>query len=505
MRKFLILIVLTLTACGGSAAQESFPRLEALPPFTPSEAPPRLHAAPMNEFIPGDHGEILPFLGQLNMGDWGWATERYGFIDAQGRIICDPIFDSVRLISYGDRSAFVVTGDGGAAVIAHDGSFFRWFDDVYSGWWGLEFDHPYIPVKHFERWGVIDFDGNEILPPAFINAPLFSDGLAAVFRYREEFGHLHEYFMANANYYYIDSGGVVISGPFPSPQPFDEFSFAAQHLEMVMFHGGLAMNFYDGQYGFIDTSGQLVIPRNYLLFTRAQFGWNDADLALVAIAETQVGIANIRGNGHGINYALIDRQGNHVAIMKQSDPYGVHEYSGFYFVSSMDWVEMSMYDHWGNSVDNRGGWYLGGGYFRTWIDRDNIFEGIRLHGNGIDRELGSVDLQWLYGDWFTKRLDETDERGDDIFFQWNAQTEETRDVVMHIWDRRDNRITVANGWHWGQKFGVIDDEGNAVIEMEFDSLSPIGENYFAVQGRYGGLLDQNGNWIIRTRLSGNFD
>ncbi|MCL2416008.1 MAG: hypothetical protein FWD01_04250, partial [Defluviitaleaceae bacterium] len=63
----------------------------------------------------------------------------------------------------------------------------------------------------------------------------------------------------------------------------------------------------------------------------------------------------------------------------------------------------------------------------------------------------------------------------------------------------------VTGASWSGPFGIVDDNANVIADLSFDSLRRIGENHFAVQGRYGGLVDARGNWHIRTRLTSNFD
>ena len=55
----------------------------------------RLKDEEIADFIPSsDYGRIYPFTGSLKEGYWSWSTKR-GFFDQNGRIICDPVYDSI--------------------------------------------------------------------------------------------------------------------------------------------------------------------------------------------------------------------------------------------------------------------------------------------------------------------------------------------------------------------------------------------------------------------------
>ncbi|MCL2436542.1 MAG: WG repeat-containing protein [Clostridiales bacterium] len=515
---FIMLTAMLLASCTDDSERPS--RIENLPRFEAS-TPPRFHPEPVTQFIPMDYGTIRPFLGQINQGEWGWTNERFGFIDGYGRIICDPIFNEVTLLSHEDRHAFVVssrwvpTGDaipawerddleGFVAVISSNGSFFGMFDDVYAGDFATAFDFEFIPVKRDGKWGVIDFDGNQIVDFAFPNAPLFSDGLAAVFTWPEslsgEGDHLWWYFIDQVPFYYIDIHSNNVLGPFEPPSGLMIAEPIAIHLEAVMFHNGLAMNFHNERYGFIDTSGNVVIPHQYLLFQSAQIGWNSAGLALVASGEAE----SVREEDL-VTYALIDRYGNTVVQMPEAGTSGVMGWrlDDLYTVSRPeDWLTLAVFDHAGNEIRVLGENHVGNGYFtNTQRGEDGMIAETHLIGHGIDRTFTDAGISWMFGDWFFI-FDNEDAQTRSI----NVQTGELRDdFIIWSWPRIPNRNIIANTNNNTMLFGVADDDGNLLIDTAFDSLQIIGEYYFAVQGLHGGLIDANGQWVFRTTLSGNFD
>jgi hypothetical protein len=515
-----------LTACG--AESERFERVAGLESHARSEAPQRFHAEPVFEFIAMDYGEIFPFLGEIIMDEWGGAFERFGFINAAGQIICEPIFESIDKVSHGGRHVFVASSSwispevrawnyelfayrgremppqGFRAVIAADGSFIHKFEDVYTGDFTFDFDFELIPVKRDGRWGTMDFDGNLVTPFAFPNAPLFSEGLAPVFEWAELRG-MWEFFAENIPVHYIDPAGNIVLGPFGAPDMVFYAEMVAQHLEALTFIDGMAKNFVDGRYGFIDRAGRVIIPHDFLLFRSSQFGWNEAGLALVALADTYEEIENEWGHPEPfVSFALIDRQGNIVVQMPQSHTHGgVNAHLGYFEVIGPEWDLAAMFDFYGNEIEVPEGVrnHIGNGFFRAPVDS---WQGERILGNGADRLFRNSSVHWLVGDWLSVSV--RDEDYDD--FLWNARTGEERpgaNIWVHWRDISPGRH-IVHAWTVNEsRFGMIDDDANILLDFDFTMLRPIGENFFARQGRYGGLLDSDGEWLVRVRLTGNFD
>ena len=535
-RLFFIILILfsaaALTGCGAEPGEDhEFPRLANLTPFEADSAP-RLHEGPVTEFIPGAHGEIFPFPGQFNAGEWGMTSVRYGFFDAYGRIICDPIFDEVVLISYGDQHAFVVSQNGGGAIVRYglnpsvegfravipaDGSFIAKFDDVFTGDFFFGFNYEFIPVMRDGRWGLIDFSGNQVMPFLHPNAPLFSEGLAAVFEWAGH-EHLFLYFTEGEVFNYIDIYGNIVLGPFESPELAAHVEPFALHLEAVKFQDGLALNFRGGRYGFIDTTGRTVIDHNYLFTREFQLRWNDAGLILVALADTMEEVAAAPPERHFaetvITSALMDREGRYVVKMTPGIMHGIHFDGQYYFVRDVNWGPAAMYDLEGNEVSVYGSWHEGNRYFstRTW-DNESGISTVQITGNGVDRTFDDTDeywfsLQWLFGDWFGVHVHSRQDTATAQSFLWNAQTDEERcGHAVGIIFREPNRnmlMSVNTSWE-DRRYGVLDDDANIIIDFVFDWMQPIGENYLVRQGRHGGLLDPYGNWLFRTTIGSNFD
>ena len=104
--------------------------------YTPGEKPQEVYTRasdePMMAFVPGDYGEIYPFLGSYNNNNFGSRQHLYGFIDAQGKIICDPIFGYVYRLKDGMYSVtrYDKKPEGQVGIISKNGALFT--DTIYD-------------------------------------------------------------------------------------------------------------------------------------------------------------------------------------------------------------------------------------------------------------------------------------------------------------------------------------------------------------------------------------
>lgn len=552
-----------------SAEETDDSRIQALPRYEAGHAV-RYYVEPVNDFIPSEeYGTVYPYIGERNKVDeWTDEVYGYGFVDGQGQIICDPVYTDVIRITFGEQSAYVATAKycengnyfkedsikGFVAVIGADGSFYQKYDDVSmaSGIAGgniinnrseYEYGYEHIAVKKGERWGAIGFDGAAVLPFEYINAPLFSEGLAAVFMTNEEYlvaleaydgfyiNMQDKFYQLQIPYVYVNVYGETVLGPYPCP-PLSETARMigdmvegdGQALGTVAFRNDRAMNFTGMYYGFINKTGETVIPHEYVLMEESQSRWNEYGNALVC----QVDVEEIEGysswplyqfSHNGVPdqalYALIDSNGNKLCEYIGSVMGANYEGDGFYTV--YDYSEDSMkklvgvFDLQGNDcpVPAAGDGYLGNGWF--WSGWTEEADGeLYLRGYGIERMLQGSTLAHLAGDWFVVM----DEDWDSIRVI-NAQTgaDSALDEVIGWFSVRASagkRSIIYGDYEDNpegeQVYGVMDsDTAEFLVDFQYDYLSLFGDYYLAVQDNYGGLLDQDGNWLIKTPLYGNYD
>lgn len=98
----------------------------------------RLSDEPITDFIPSeDYGMVTPFLGVENQFNNNEGQSLYGFMDKDGRIICDPVFDTAMVLDDGSifvkqyvRDSKKTDGEAKMGMISKDG----------SGYTGLKYD-----------------------------------------------------------------------------------------------------------------------------------------------------------------------------------------------------------------------------------------------------------------------------------------------------------------------------------------------------------------------------
>jgi len=107
-------------------------------------------------------------------------------------------------------------------------------------------------LPEVELWGYRDRQNKSVIPPRFVEAERFSEGLAVVSEGGPSFRNISRNdprFYHPSDYFYIDkTGNVSIQGPFMEARPFVN---------------GLAAVMLAGKWGYIDRSGKVVVPCVY--------------------------------------------------------------------------------------------------------------------------------------------------------------------------------------------------------------------------------------------------
>ncbi len=134
-----------------------------------------------------------------------------------------------------------------------------------------KFEYDVLPVKSGEKWGYIDKEGKYVVNPQFDNAMLFSEGIACVevdnkFGYISEDGkYLINPIYKDATYFSEGLAGVVIENGYPSYiDKKGEIKFTMNNAERCrVFSEGLAAVLIKNKWGFINSSGEIVIQPQY--------------------------------------------------------------------------------------------------------------------------------------------------------------------------------------------------------------------------------------------------
>jgi len=157
-------------------------------PYTAIESPPRFYDEYMFELTANDeYGRIYPYLGGRFKNSYHGVSV-YGFCDANGRIICEPFYNYIELVTFGDRQYYLCTKNGASMttpdhviLTSLDGKTIKRFENAYTARdfgedrFGEEREH--FSVKQDDKWGLLDKDLNVVIDFKYDNVLLLSEGL----------------------------------------------------------------------------------------------------------------------------------------------------------------------------------------------------------------------------------------------------------------------------------------------------------------------------------------
>ena len=131
-----------------------------------------------------------------------------------------------------------------------------------------------------------------------------------------------------------------------------------------------------------------------------------------------------------------------------------------------------------------------------------------IHGFHVDRSFPNANVRYEGNGWFhVMHWDWVDSVTDDDYL-WNARTDEARYIQgrRQGWATGDAQPHVrTDGPSWALRYALFDADLNMITSFVFNMLNPIDEHFIARQGRYGGLIGADGQWIVRVLLARNFD
>lgn len=212
-----------------------------------------------------DHAE--DFVGGLAKVGQDASQDTYysGVVDRNGDIVIEigeyiirGILQNGRIVA-GESSKYGVINQNGRVVVPF----------IYENAYPVDRDSTLIKVESDEKWGLIDSDGQEVLPCEYTDIDMWTDNLLCV-----EF--------ENGNYCLVDQAGTIVSDEYSMIWRFydgvarvqdgtkdgliDETGALVAEFNVGAldgFSGGLASVRCDGKQGCVDTSGSIVIPCEY--------------------------------------------------------------------------------------------------------------------------------------------------------------------------------------------------------------------------------------------------
>jgi hypothetical protein len=303
-----------------------------------------------------------------------------------------------------------------------------------------------------EKWGFIDYSGNEVIPLQYTYARIFSQGLALVANEDRMFGFINK------------NGRVVI----PFEYEYDSSSFSED----------LACVVKDGKYGFIDKEDNVVIP---FIYNAAGMGFSEG---LAAVGERWNKMGYINKNGElliPMEYEGALTFSHGLAPVKKNGSWGFINKAGDLIVPCIYYSVNPFSDGLAlvESMDGRVGYINTGGEFEIPLIYDagvSFFNGtawVKTGGMLRSDDWGIIDTN---GNWIVK-------------FQYP-------DIYVS-YSFCEGYARVRNVYMSPEKNGHIDMDGNIVIPIIYEDILAFKNGYAGAKknGKWG-LIDKNGNLVV---------
>lgn len=459
-----VVIVLILSSCAGpvntdtaraGAHQVLLPEgLPDIPPYDTGEFYSSYYDQPIFQLQPGQYNRLYPFIGDGVLSIMDEYHDLFGLCDAKGRIACEAVYGSVAILAQGNHRIYqlkryypgeYIENDGfsyfaGAieyTYAALDGSWVHTFEDSVAGHPGMEI-YGSVPLDILDFLPVKDSNGWGVMD---YNGKM-------IYPCQEPYPVIFSDGLAAVwnhdatEYSYIDINGAVKLGPYAVSNAWDitdPYSFCLE--QSVYFSHGLAQYRVNGKCGFINTSGEVVIKPQY-------------DYVSVFDGEK---------------------------ILTHSA-----DWSAYYFIDSNNTILDDSAA--GHTLEN--GWYL------EYLDEYNLL----TKGTDSIRVADNMTIYGLPDDRFLcSWFDETDQK------MWYKIIDQDNNEILAptpgIAYPRDGFIRTyaedSGDSYSCQLLGLLDCNGREILPAAFNQLLCF-DNYFTVrQGDYGGLIDENGKWILK--------
>ena len=173
---------------------------------------------------------------------------KWGYINKKGQEIIIPESEYVSEFRHGRG---VVSKKGSIAIVDVNGQPLT-IENSYS-WFFIDKEEPLISVYKDGKWGMINIDGKEIIPPKYSNSIVFSDGLASV--------------KLNNKNLYIDPKGdikLVNSYDYSSPFKYGRAIIEINDRQGVMDRSGKVLFWFPDTYIHNNKNPSIKIDNGYI-------------------------------------------------------------------------------------------------------------------------------------------------------------------------------------------------------------------------------------------------
>lgn len=477
MRKKILSLTLALALCLGLAvpafAAES-PKITWLPEGI---CPARNPEAETIE--PFQNGVLTIYAGSFTPGEVNWNEVKYGLVDKTGKLVAPTEYgwiercsDDGSIIAYKDGVTYFIDQNGqvlgltmyNVQNISSEGLYladdWSWPDHTDNRKYGfidqtgrlvipLEYDEArnfsggLAAVRKNDKWGFVDKTGTVVIPLEYDDVSDFKDGLAVVCK--------------NNSWDLLDNTGKAV------------LSLGSSYQSVGLFTEGMAVVYgWNGKYGAINRSGQLVVPLDYDILNAFSDGLSCAG---------KISGVDVYGDPT-YKFGFLDTSGRTVIPLEYdivADPtsdqapfYGNYSESAFF--KGMAGV--------GKSESGENNDYMWG-----FIDKTNKVV-IPLEYNSIERSFDSDTVWLLNRDYKASVMDLS---GNlliplDYNFMWRSPKYGDSGVFF------DDIAAVSKNGKWG----YMDRSGKILLPLEYDEVSYASGGMGVVrQGSRYGIVDLN--------------
>jgi len=514
--------------CGGCAVQEPAPqpepapeepayqisgsefRLTAVPelePFTPfTEISGRYYNVEMDGLMPrNDYGVLYPFVGRIvgRPGNYETTLLYYGLCDGEGKIVVDPVYtgfsqrewqDGRVLYSLSSKPvAYQPEGEGTEytdyyhlnTILPPDGS---WVIQEVNGYIFEADGQAIIIAGNNLDWGSIFTTNYIYTPEGKLRATLPDSTIAA---YADGCLVIGEPGGADGEpvYRIVDLDGKTVAEEADQGLPAD--------------HGGLtAITDENGLWGLADESGAFISEERYSHLYYSDY----------------TGLYSFT-SADGLVSGLLDPEGTTLLQMNQSDGWfsvRVDQYTGEKVVDVYHSTDSSSYllnldtgeesavwqnNHWLSYLGN--GWYFavttdrspgeGELFLMRWGDPLPVYTLPGADSVMLEGEAGNIAAVTYYS------VDPADNSSRDsvAFFDLETGKELSRQYDCYYAGYCEGLgylLTRYQDW----QSNAYDALGNKLLPDSYYAINAVGGGWYSVYNDiYAGLIDQNGQWLIR--------
>jgi len=394
------------------------------------------------------YGRIYPYIGGITRSSFYSSANLFGFCDASGRIVCDPVYNRIELAKMDSKSYYLCTKNGDSdffpdhvMLATTDGSIVTRFEAVnISLLYRTSSDtsaSKYISAKLDGKWGLLDENLNTIIDFKYDNPLALADGLILVT------------LLESSEYAYMDISENIVLGPYPyeySPEyyPGALESDKSYLVHVRSFENGKALMSTDDTFGYIDTSGA------YTSYDDPKNGFDPDNIVLA----------------DNISYREID--GGIVLTIDGKET----EYPSAFNVGYESDRLMIMYDDAWSLMDTSLNMYVemraGGAYFDN-----NTISFYNDNNQGVMDLNGSIIIPGNYRAVYN------------VNNLWAVMTSDTGNDIGTM--------------------GLIDSDFNEILPMIYREIFPLGDCICATTNNISTLVTPDGKILLTVSLLGSLD